>query len=328
MRQIIITGATGLVGSHLAVELLRRGECGVIVSVRSRSSLDKLDYILCRNGFSLANVEVVEQNLESIHDMRELLSARRIDAIFHCAARVQIGGGASEDLVRDNVAMTHNICVAAQEAQRSPLLVHVSSIAALGSDGVVDEMSVPSGVHASSAYTRSKFYCEGEVWRAAAHGLRVAVVNPAVVVGATPPEAEYWLPSLAKMLRCGMPFWIDGTTGWVGAEDVARAMVDIAWRRELHGKRYVLCAENMDFRGFLGATADAVRSSGVGCRWLVIGPRVKVAGWILRALGTLWPALDVVTTQRMRYDGSLICRSISDFRYTPITEVLHRSLQR
>lgn len=328
MRQVIVTGATGLVGSHLAVELLRRGECGVIVSTRSRNSLGKLDYILCRNGFSLADVEVIEQDLESIHDMRDLLSSRRIDVIFHCAARVQIGRGASEDLVRENVAMTHNICVAAQEAKHSPLMVHVSSIAALGSDGVVDEMSVPSGVHASSAYTRSKFYCEGEVWRAAAHGLRVAVVNPAVVVGATPPEAGFWLPSLAKMLRCGVPFWIDGTTGWVGAEDVARAMADIAWREELHGKRYVLCAENMDFRGFLGATAYAVRSSVVGCRWLVFGPRVKVAGWILRTLGTLWPALGGVAGQRTRYDGSLICRSVSDFRYTPIAEALRRSLKR
>lgn len=344
MKNIFITGATGLVGSHLVIELLSDGYHRPIVAVRNTRSVSKLEYMLHRSGYSLSDVEMLDIDLGSIHDLREKLSERKLDTIFHCAARVKIGGAAGEDLVNENVEITHNLCTLALEyPMATPLLVHVSSIATLGEgvsreatpyepspeivrsdlhnascaedELIIDEQSVPQAIWSSSAYTRSKFYSEGEVWRAAARGLRVVVVNPAVIIGHTAPQANFWFPKLQNVISRGMPLWLEGSTGWVGAKDVARAMICLSRNGLCNDKRYLLCAENLSYREFLQLMASSSRA---------VGPRIKVPGCIIKALSYLWPELKTVARQRAIYDGSAICQDIPEFKYTPIPEILRQ----
>ena len=331
MKRVLISGATGLVGSHLMSELLgspaesgsdNRPTYRPVALARSAGSWQKLDWLLARRGLEGAAFDRQTAELEYFDDCRRLMREWQPDVVFHCAARVWAGAARDgEELVRDNVAMTHNLVTAALELpdEARPTFVHVSSIAALGTglgpNGCVDEGSVMENLAGASAYARSKFLAENEVWRAAAHGLRVAVVNPAVVLGAMSPDSGYWLNGLfAAMRRGANRFWIEGEAPFVSADDVARALLRLAEQPEAWGKRYILSAENLSYRRFLGRIARAVGRA---------EPTLRFPRWLVRMALPFAPSLAAVTAPHPRYDGSAILRAVPSFRYTDLADTLN-----
>ncbi len=296
MRQALITGATGLVGGHLAEELARGGEWRLRLFSRSgQAPLPPGDA-----------VEVFRGDLFDLDDCRRALQG--VEVVFHCAAQVQVGrirGG--EQLVREHVEMTHNLLVAAAEQPTPPLFVHVSSIAALGRvdpPARVDETTLFGSIGTQSPYSRAKFLAENEVWRAAAHGLRVVVASPAVIWGERPGGKT---PPLVRAIRrtaaCGV--WIDGTIGLVSARDVARALVALAETPSAWGERYLLCSENVPVRSLIEQVGGK--------------PRLHLPGWLLRTGARIAPVLDAAADLTLLYDGSKITRA-TPFRYTQAVE--------
>ena len=183
MKKIIIAGATGMVGTHLVAELLGRqadagGETYTPTAVaHSEESWRKLDWLLLRRGLGERPHRRTVAALEYIDDCRRLMRDERPDIVFNCAARVAVGRARDgEKLVTRNVEITHNLVTAALELppEERPLFVHVSSVAALGGtagpSGCIDENAVMDNLVGASAYARSKFLSENEVWRGAAHG--------------------------------------------------------------------------------------------------------------------------------------------------------------
>lgn len=329
MKKVIITGATGLVGTHLIAELLGRSrsddspeEYDIIAVAHSEESWTKLDWLLLKRGVAGSPFRRVVASLEYIDDCRRLLYEHKPDIVFNCAARVAVGKAREgEKLVTRNVEITHNLVTAALEQSSSPgegpLFMHVSSIATLGGaagpSGCVDESAVMENLAGASAYARSKFLSENEVWRAAAHGLRVVVVNPAVILGAMPPQSGFWLNELFKAVRRGgNRFWIEGETAFVAADDVARAMILLAETPETWGKRYILSAENLPYRRFLGQTA---RTLGLPQPW------IRIPRWMLRLAVPFAPSLEAVIAPHRRYDGSEIMRAVP-LRYTGLADTL------
>lgn len=329
MKKVMITGATGLVGTHLVAELLeqRRAddspeEYDITAVAHSEESWKKLDWLLLKRGVAGRPFRRVVASLEYIEDCRRLVGELKPDIVFNCAARVVVGKAREgEKLVTRNVEITHNMVTAALELVSSPgegpLFVHVSSIATLGGaagpSGCVDESAVMENLAGASAYARSKFLSENEVWRAAAHGLRVVVVNPAVIVGAMSPQSGFWLNELFKAVRRGgNRFWIGGETAFVAADDVARAMILLAETPQTWGKRYILSAENITYRRFLNRIA---RAEGLP------EPRIKVPRWVLRLAAPFAPSLGAVVTPHQRYDGSEIMRAVP-LRYTSLSDTL------
>lgn len=326
MKRLLVTGATGLVGSHLIAELLRRNRssapaepCEIIALAHSEASWSRLEWLLRREGLDGEPFRRSVASLEYFDDCRARLTDCRPDTIFHCAAQVAVGSAHNgEQLVTRNVEITHNLIAAAleQPEEHRPLFVHVSSIAALGHtagpSGRLDEGSIMDNLSGASPYARSKFLSENEVWRAAAHGLPVVIVNPAVIVGVQAPETGFWLNGLFRAARKGANrFWLDGETAFVAAADVARAMVQLAERPESWGKRYILSAENLPFRRFLGAVAQAVGRT---------EPTLRVPRWLLRSAVPFYPALSAVLSSHTPVDGSAILKAIP-FRYTELSEL-------
>lgn len=328
MKHAFVTGATGLVGSHLVSELLGHGDWSVSVAVRSVGSVTKLADMLAFDGLSIDSVSVHIIDLGSIDELRSYLHRQDhpVDVIFHCAAQVSIGRSRrnaknGEQLVRDNVEITHNICTAALESSPQPILVHVSSIATLGNGSApntvaIDEDSIMGSLAEASPYSRSKFLAENEVWRAAAHGLSVVVVNPAVVIGRSCEGMNFWFAALVRRVARGLPLRIDGTTGWVAATDVARAMVMLADSPALCGQRFLLCADNMSYRSLLDTIATATGTV----------PRVTISipGRLLLIAARLWPPLGSVAAQRWQYDGSLVTRRLPGFEYEPLEDTIRK----
>lgn len=329
MKKVLITGATGLVGSHLVAELLRRSQSDdspeaydITAIAHSEASWKKLDWLLLRLGLGGISFRRVVASLEYIDDCRRLVREIQPDVIFNCAARVSVGKvREGEKLVTRNVEITHNMVLAAQESavssEKGPLFVHVSSIAALGNtvapSGCIDERAVMENLAGASAYARSKFLSENEVWRAAAHGQPVAVVNPAVIIGAMAPDSGFWLSELFRAVRKGgNRFWVEGEAPFVAAGDVARAMALLAETPAAWGKRYILSAENMPYRRFLSQIAKLEHRP---------VPYIKVPRWLLKMTVPFVPALSAVIAPHERYDGSEILRAVP-MAYTDLSQTL------
>lgn len=213
--KVFITGATGLLGSHLA-EGLRRGGHDVVALVRSASETDFLSGIGCT---------LVRGDVRDEADRLAPLMAG-CTHVVHSAALVYAGG--EWPRVRAvNVDGTRNVLRAAAEAGVRHA-IHVSSVAVYGTaNGPVDEaVPIDSGIPTDDLYARSKREAE-EVARGIEEkrGLPVTIVRPSAVYGErdrlmTPAVADIARLPLVPLFGSG-----DNTLPVVYAGNVAEAMI-------------------------------------------------------------------------------------------------------
>lgn len=324
MKRVLITGATGLIGSHLVVELIDVGGYQVTALIRSEESKRKLDEVLSRHGVTDAELSYVMVDTENFEELREVIA--EFDVVYHCAAIVSFEGRVAEQIVADNVELTNYVVDSCLASERKPLLVHVSSIAALGSatyPAAVTEVSPFSGILSASAYARSKFLSENEVWRAARQGLRVVVVSPSVVLGLGASTGGGLQP-LFRIASRGIPFYTDGVNGFVDVCDVALAMRLLSEDQRYWGRRYILSSEDLSYRKLITELNTLF-----GKR----PPRIALRGWMLRVVTVVIHIVQrkpLVTKEmagfllaKRSYDGTLVKRTLS-MNYTPLEQTLAR----
>lgn len=316
---ILVTGATGFVGSALVRQLLAEG-AAVRVLRRSTSALDLL-------GDSAADVE---HALGDVTDADSVYRATEgVETVYHVAAVVAFGRGARQRLRDVNVRGTAHVANAAL-AEGVGRLVHTSSIAALGrperSGGVIDETAEWTASKANTAYAVSKRDAELEVLRGVAEGLDAVMVNPALVFG--PGRSGEGTFALAERVVAGrVPMAPPGGTAVVDVEDVA-AGLRLACAHGATGERYVLAAENRLWPDLLATLATAAH---------VDPPRRIAPPWLLSAAGLLTeagaaltrsePALTRETARTAsaahRYDGSKATRDLG-LTYRPFDDTAQR----
>jgi len=244
---VLVTGATGLVGSHLVRLLVERGE-QVRVTTRARSRPD-----------NLAGVDV-DRVTADVLDRRSVRRALRgVERVYHVAGLTSLRATRDESF-RVNVDGTR---IVLQEALRAGVqrAVHVSSVAAIGPaprGSTADEKQPFSAGGLDVPYVHAKREAESEALRAAAAGLPVVIANPAHVFGA----GDLYRSStelVLRFLRRQIPAYVDGALNVVDAEDVARGLVLCAERGQV-GERYILGNRNFTLDRLL---ADLGRISGV-----------------------------------------------------------------
>ncbi len=188
----LITGATGLLGSHIAEKLVAAGE-PVRALVRRTSDTSFLD--------SLG----VEKTVGDITDPSSLLEAcKNVKTVYHAAA--QVGDwGPWRRFVAISIDGTRNMLMAARQAGVKRFL-HISSISAYGhpdGEGLVLDESAPLGVdlHKWSYYSRAKVEAEKLAWAAHERGdLPVTVVKPSWLYG---PRDRASMPRIIRAIRNG-----------------------------------------------------------------------------------------------------------------------------
>lgn len=232
-RIALVTGATGLVGSHVVERLLRDGwTVRALVRDSGRAGW------LASRGVELLNGDVL--NAPSF-----ARAARRCTAVFHNAALITPKGG-WEVFQRTNIDGTRNAIAAAQQA--GARLVHLSSVAVYGAStryedprGVADEASALAALPDGAWYARSKRESEALVLEAHAMG-RVwsTALRPDVIYG---PRDRQFVPRVARLLQTGIiPLVDEGRTtlAIVHAANVADGVVRAATCDAAGGKAYNL----------------------------------------------------------------------------------------
>ncbi len=314
MQTTALTGATGFLGRYLAEELLRRGH-RLRVLVRDARRL------------KISGADVVEGDVADVTALAQAFDG--VDAVVHNAAVVSFMKNRREAMRRTNAGGTENaVNVALAAGVKS--FVFVGSVAALGrpaKQGTFDESARWAESKYNTYYGYTKYLAEKHVFRGREEGLNAVVVNPSTILGYG--DEERGSPSLFFQAMRGMRFYPQGGTGFVAAEDVARAVAILAETREYPDERYILSAENLTYRELFERMARAFGtpppSRAVPAFWAL------PYGLFAEIKAALAGKESVVTRESVRtagglyaYDGSLFTRRF-DFSYTPVQEVVEKT---
>lgn len=188
----LVTGATGLLGSHIVEQLRKRGE-----SVRA----------LVRKGSDVAFLQSQGAELVTgdVTDPASLAEAfKGVTTVYHSAAKVG-DWGVWSDFVNITIGGTAKM-IAAAKAAKVERFLHISSISAYGhpdGEGLVLDEKAPLGVglHKWSYYSRAKVAAEGLIWDALKNDkLPVTVVRPSWLYGIRDRSS---MPRLVDAIRNG-----------------------------------------------------------------------------------------------------------------------------
>jgi dihydroflavonol-4-reductase len=253
VARVLVTGATGFIGSHLVRALLARGD-DVRVSVRPSSRLAALEGL---------DVERVTADINDPRAMRR--AARGVQRAFHVAGTTNLRKPA-EEVLRVNAEGTRTVldaCLAAGVER----VVHVSSVAAIGParrGGALDERHVHGGP-LGIPYADAKHAAEVEALRVAARGLDVVVACPGHVLGRGD-ERRSSTEVVRRFLLRRIAAYVDGAICIVDVEDVAAGLL-LCDERGRSGERYILGTRNYTWQRLFG---ELERFSGIE------GPAVRL----------------------------------------------------
>lgn len=235
----LVTGASGFLGSHVARQLVSRGE-DVRVLMRPSST----------------NRAVADLSLEYVTgDLRDRASLERALAgvryVFHVAADYRLWARKSREIYDSNVGGTRNLLEAAKRANIEKF-IYTSTVATIA----VDRQQLPNESTDARLqemighYKRSKWMAELEVLKAAKQGLPAVVAMPTTPVG--PGD---WKPTptgkiILDFLNGKMPGYVETGLNFVGAEECAEGHLLVAEHGKV-GERYLLGAENLTLKAML-----------------------------------------------------------------------------
>jgi len=233
---ILVTGATGFLGSELIRQLLFKGE-QVRAIMRDTSVIPSL----------LKNEKKIEWFKADILDYFALNDAMEgISKVYHCAAFISFDPADNKKMKKVNVEGTVNVLNASIEKNISRFL-HVSSVAALGEnnkDELITEKDQWEYTPDCSVYSISKYESEMEVFRATAEGLNTIIVNPSIIIGKN--AGKQGSGALFETIQKGLKYYPGGSFGYVDVEDVAKAMI-LLMDSDISDERFIINAENWSY---------------------------------------------------------------------------------
>lgn len=252
---VFITGATGLLGARLLLDLLKKGD-QVRAFKRKNSNLNTVKKVFeyYDSLSSFENIEWVEGDTLDILSLEKALEG--IDHVFHCAAIVSFDPKDREMMMKTNIEGTANVVNACLKAGIKKLC-HVSSTAALGKakNGELITEETEWEADGASWYSKSKYLSELEVWRGREEGLNAVIVNPCIILG--PGEWGRSSTNVFTEVWKGLTFYTPGGNAFVDVRDVSKAMTQLM-KSEIEGERFLVVSENMNFKDFFGIIAEAL----------------------------------------------------------------------
>ena len=258
---ILVTGGTGLVGSHLLFQLLK-SNVSIRAIYRQENTLKRVKHVFSYfsdDADALFNqIEWVEADLNNIPQLQDAF--KDITHVYHCAAIVSFEPNKYHLIRKINIKGTANI-VNLSISNKIKKLCYVSSISAIGHhtnpEVLIDEKTDWNPEDDNSIYAITKYGAELEVWRGTQEGLDAVIVNPGIILG-----AGYWnggsSGNLFKRIYNGMPYYTLGITGYVDIWDVVKAMQQLM-NSNIKNEGFILVSENISFKALQTKTAEELQ---------------------------------------------------------------------
>jgi dihydroflavonol-4-reductase len=267
MKRVLLTGATGFIGSHVARQMLAAG-----YEVRALVRPAPSDAAGRRNPLD-PGCEVCSGDLRDQPSLRRALKG--CEALVHAAADYRLWAPNHWAIYDTNLIGTRNILVAALR-QGVERVVYTSSVAACGipADGTPGSEETPIDEHhLAGAYKRSKYLAEREALSLVGKGLPLVVVNPSTPVGPGDVKPTPTGRIIVDFLRGRLPAYVDTGLNLIAVEDCAWGHV-LALEKGRVGERYILGHRNLSLREILNMLAKLADRA---------PPRFKVPRWLAYA---------------------------------------------
>lgn len=255
-EKILVTGASGFVGSAVARKLVEAG-FSVRALVRGTSP---------RGHLAGIELEFFEGDLRDRKSVERAMAGMRY--AFHVAADYRLWARDTSEIFATNVEGTRNLM---EEAMRAGVerVIYTSSVAtiALRPDGSGADETVP--LHENQgvgAYKRSKIAAERLVeTMVAERGLAAVIVNPSTPIGSRDVRPTPTGRIIIEAAKGRIPAFIDTGLNLVHVDDVASGHLAALHHGKI-GERYILGGENVlfsqmlsDIAGLVGRRAPRVR---------------------------------------------------------------------
>jgi nucleoside-diphosphate-sugar epimerase len=252
---ILVTGGTGLVGSHLIYKLTEKGH-HVRAIYRTKEKIDAVKHVFSYytkdvDAFFL-KIEWVEANINDIPSLTNAFAG--ITKVYHCAAFISFDTRDYHTLRKINIEGTTNIvnlCL----SKNIEKLCYVSSTATIGrteNNILITENTHWDPEDDHNVYAITKYGAEMEVWRGTQEGLNAVVVNPGVIIG-----PGFWRSgsgSLISLVYKGLSHYTDGVVGYVDVKDVVLPMIKLM-ESNIQNERYILVSQNLSYKDFFTKVA-------------------------------------------------------------------------
>lgn len=325
---ILVTGGTGMVGSHLLYFLSK--ENTKVRAIHRRNS----DIESVKKVFSLYTSEVdglfnkIEWVEANINDIPALTKAfKNITKVYHCAAIIDFNPSKYKVLKKANAEGTANIvnlCL----VNNVEKICYVSSVSTLGS--TLNNQFITEETHynpddKNSVYAITKYAAEMEVWRGTQEGLDAIIVNPGIIVGTSISKGGSGM--IVPLGSRGIPFYPSGTMGIIDIQDVVKAMI-LLMNSEIKNERFILVGENITYKEMLSKLATLFGKK-PPTKKLSKGFMFFLSNidWLLNKLFGIKRRLVKATVRSMfkisLYDTSKIKEQLG-FQFTPTEETLKR----
>lgn len=331
---VLVTGSTGLLGSHVVVNLLANGYA-VRAMYRSESRktrvLNLMKMLHPNEADSLLeNLSWVKGNVCDIVDVDDALN--QIDTVVHCAALVSFSPSDFRQMFRINRKGTENMVNFASKHQVKHF-IHVSSTAAVGSDSVLNdgiqrESNKWNHNDEVSGYSLSKYAAEREVWRAHEEGLPMSIINPSIMFG--PGSWNESSLAIFRTLKNGLNYYTKGSNAFVNVSDVARFVHELI-KKGPTGERYLITGTNSSFKSLFDeiSTQMNVKSPSVLASNLMTNLAWRLSAFLSFFTGKR----PTITRESARsahkttvYSNEKLLSDFPHFVFTPLETTIHQTI--
>ncbi|EJL70073.1 NAD-dependent epimerase/dehydratase family protein [Chryseobacterium populi] len=288
---VFVTGATGILGRIIVLELLKRGK-KVRAAKRPTSNLNEVKHSYTfyteSPGDFFNKIEWVDTDFDDINSLQDALKG--VEEIYHCAAKVSFNPKDEKEMYHTNIKGTGNLLFACEGSEVKKFL-HVSSVAVLdgfNEKGELDEDSEFNPKLEHPAYAISKHLSEMEVWRASAEGLNTIILNPGIIIG-----SGNWNQSSGELFHTfeDNSFTFSGGSSYVDVRDVAKIAVELM-EKNVFGERFIIVSGNKKY----AEVGHQIRKKlGLKDARILSKTQLNAGRWGNILFGWLIPKLKIVT---------------------------------
>ena len=311
---ILVTGGSGLVGSHLIKNLIAQGHHLKAIYRNQNTIPSEL--------LNHKNITWVQADLLDVPALEDAFEG--VTKVYHAAATVSFAPKNKATMYAINVKGTANI-VNVSLYKNITKLIHVSSVAALGRirpNELINETMYWAEDTSNSVYGHTKYLGEMEVWRGIEEGLCAAIINPSIILGFC--NWNTGSGSIFKNVYNNFKWYSTGSSGFVLVNDVVNSMVSLM-NSNIDNQRYIISGINCTYQNTLNLIANGFGKNNPTKK---VTPFLAAIVWRLEKLKAFFTGAEPLITKEtaataltnIAYDNSKSIKEIPNFNYSNFEE--------